>query len=122
MLGEKCLPIHRSDQKKVLETSGQGPFPVRSCTPAALRVSPLSPALLVPSSLSRVTQREDSMKGWSLQINISKSVLDKGRPELPEWLCWRAPTPPHPARRRAGSGRGCDPRLFSHLEFSFCGT
>ena len=106
MLGEeKCLPTHRSDQKKVLETSGQGPFPVRSCTPPLLSASLLSPALLVPSSLSQVNQREDSLKGWSLQINISKSVSEEA---ALSFLSGRAGDPrprPHPARRRAGSGR-----------------
>ena len=107
MLGEeKCLPTHRSDQKKVLETSGQGPFPVRSCTPPLLSASLLSPALLVPSSLSQVNQREDSLKGWSLQINISKSVSEEGRPELPEWSCWRPPPPAPPRTEEGGQQSG----------------
>ena len=61
------------------------------------------------------------MKGWSLQINISKSVLDEGRPELPEWSRWRRPRPTLHRGGRAAVGC-CDPRLISHLEFSFCGT
>lgn len=65
MLGEeKCLPPQGLDQKKVLETSWQGPFPVRSRGPLLFSASLLS--LILPSSLLALlalSPGEEGMKG-----------------------------------------------------------
>lgn len=79
MLGEvKGLPTQGSDQKKVLETSWQGPFPVRSygllLSASLLQLCPLPSSLLMLLALSH---REEGMKGWRLEINISKSVSEE---------------------------------------------
>lgn len=61
------------------------------------------------------------MKGWSLEINISKSILEDCCLELPAGRMGA------PAQGRAAAGAGaCDPPqllcLLSHLSFSSCGT
>ena len=45
-------------------------------TPASLGISYLSNSACPPHTLLALSHREEGMKGWSLGINISKSMLE----------------------------------------------
>lgn len=82
---EKCLPLQGPDQKKVLETPQQRPFPGRSCGPLLLSASLLLLTLLSSLlTLLALSPREEGMKGWCLEINISKSISEGCCLELPD--------------------------------------
>ena len=110
---EKCLPLQGPDQKKVLETPQQRPFRGRSCGPLLLSASLLLLTLLSSLlTLLALSPREEGMKGWCLEINISKSIS--------EGCCLELPDRPACAGAPAQSGPGADLACVAPRSFCAC--